>query len=678
MGRDPPTKGSSSAPAPSAGEPAPTQSRAGKQKTSVHCKISVPRSEWDELEARCARLERCLEQAVPDETQRRELLGRISASSSPLKPEVALPSHRRDFTSPSEEYISEGSSSPRGEGVPQPMKTPRLGTWAPPPKPHFLGHFKEFIANVLTLGWSGDCPSDTITLLDSIGRFQTHDPRPPRSLHEALYTKRTCRIFLWWPILLEQPRPLGAGARLARYAARWYTEVSPAGFYTRCPCSGMFTGCPMSTKNNAYRSDALFERAKSLMGNPLDTVRWSLSDLPLLVMMAVYLVEVNRTDAAYLYVSVGMHVGIIKGTHQGCVRDEHEKRSFWILYILDRSLCALMGRPPILLDESIYLALPADARGLPKPERLVAHVKLAKIAGHIVRKSCTQASSGDAGTSSTDSSYVDGTLRMLQKWSVTLPVELRLVNNIHMGSDRAACELRMEYNHLVILSLRPTLLDVAKKAVMARINHRTWHRQNSPQYSHAWQCLDAARENLRLAKCVHNSFASSSRNMLLAPFLHNVFDAAVIVLLHKILDEPADIDDDDDDDTNNIMFTIDCFDTEEGAINSSLPSDCARVLRDIKTLVQRMLNRGLGGVIAAATAAPQAGFVSKKNMSVSQAPPPAIYDVGFILNPEIPPEDPAAAPAHPSATTSSHTLFTELSSWIGNDEHQVYDGYSAF
>lgn len=236
----------------------------------------------------------------------------------------------------------------------------------------------------------------------------------------------------------------------------------------------------------------------------------------------------------------------------------------------------------------------------------------------------------------------------------------------------------MKHNQLVILTTRPTLLGVLRKALAARIERRTWHWHTSPQHSHVWQCLDAARENLRLARWILN-MASWPRN-LLTPIMYNVFDAAVVVLLHELLADPADTNTNHDD---NTAFAIDFLEGQATTSSRiSLPGDGARVLRDIKTLVNRMLNHGLGGTAipgVAAALAHTSNNVSKRNMSVSQvAPSPAIYDVGFILNPEIPPETPAPAPAHPSVNTSSHSLFTKLSSWISNDEHHVDDSYSTY
>ncbi|KAK8084216.1 fungal specific transcription factor domain-containing protein [Apiospora hydei] len=685
-------------------------------------KISVPRSDWDELVAKCARLERFLEQAVPDETQRRQLLGCVSASAStsPWETSAAqLSYHGDDTASPGGGRASECPLSSSSEELCGPADDDCSAQYylGPTSANAFLGHVKEVMADVFTSGWSVDClPPDTMTLLDSVGRFRTHNPRrPPRSpLHETRPMMGVLRkdelntmvtelrqfiqgdahvggssrgggIFHWGnlnPSMLELDS-LDAlpddGTQKPRRLAFIYASLAVAcSLQTPLPCAKM--------GNVYYGSDAC---------------TWL--DLPLLVMVSVYLAEANQTDAAYMYASLGMHIAIMQGVHQGCVHDEYEKSAFWTLYVLDRRLCALTGRPPTLMDESIHLPLPGVSRGFPKLEGLVARVKLAKIAGHIVRKTCNQAASsasgaGHDGGKLTDSSYVDATLRMLQKWSATLPVELRLVSIHHMGSPPTAQLVNSGWS-----TTMPTFLDVVRRAVMAHVDHRrSWHsgQSNSAHYSYAWQCLDAARENLRLAKMASNhlmspSLPSPSQKQLRAPFLHNnhVFDAAAVVLLHGLIAEPADT----GDDMSDVVFAIGCFDARSASSSSSsssrsskFPNDCARVLRDLRMLVQRILHRGLGGgamTAAAAAAAAQIDSHPQKKRTISsvvssQAPPPstAIYDVGFILNPEIPPEPPAPAPAHSSgaATASSHALFTELSSWISNDEQQVYNGYSTF
>lgn len=73
--------------------------------------------------------------------------------------------------------------------------------------------------------------------------------------------------------------------------------------------------------------DAYFKRARILQGNLLDTVRLCLRDVPVLALMALYLIEINRRDAAFVYVSLAMHIAVTHGATRHCV-DEGSKRVF--------------------------------------------------------------------------------------------------------------------------------------------------------------------------------------------------------------------------------------------------------------------------------------------------------------------------------------------------------------
>lgn len=117
--------------------------------------------------------------------------------------------------------------------------------------------------------------------------------------------------------------------------------------------------CHPSVQPPERQSEACFNRARKLLGNPLDTVRFTLSDVPVLALMGFYLIELNRRDAAYMYVSMAIHIAIIHGAFsRQC--GEAEKRIYWTLYIMDRWLSVLMGRPPTIADQAIKIACPCD------------------------------------------------------------------------------------------------------------------------------------------------------------------------------------------------------------------------------------------------------------------------------------------------------------------------------
>ena len=74
-------------------------------------------------------------------------------------------------------------------------------------------------------------------------------------------------------------------------------------FYHVCFALATSIGHPLFRKSEQHASEAYFKRARKLLGNPLDTVRFTLSDVPVLMLMGFYLIELNRRDAAYVYVS---------------------------------------------------------------------------------------------------------------------------------------------------------------------------------------------------------------------------------------------------------------------------------------------------------------------------------------------------------------------------------------
>jgi hypothetical protein len=243
---------------------------------------------------------------------------------------------------------------------------------------NFLNYIKEFIATVEPL--AGDRESSARpgrTFLQSIGSYQTYDSRPlqlhakadplwlpSRTQMTVLLTELrffaqdgngdfpSGGIFYWGDIPTTPPNPRQAeelringqlpfmhiafaiAARLGA-AAEWSDERQ----------SGIF-----------------FSRARLLLGNPLDITSYSARDLPVLLLMALYLVEMNRRDAAYMTVGTALHLSVMYGIHATHGQDEATRRVFWTLYVLDCWLSSLLGRPPSISDDSVRLELPSETR----------------------------------------------------------------------------------------------------------------------------------------------------------------------------------------------------------------------------------------------------------------------------------------------------------------------------
>lgn len=100
-------------------------------------------------------------------------------------------------------------------------------------------------------------------------------------------------------------------------------------------------GFALSSLLKGQPSEHFFSRAWSLLGHPLDITLYTLDDVPVLGLMALYLIENNRRDAAYMCISNAVHLSIMHGAHRANHSDtspaeEGRRRTFWTIYILDR------------------------------------------------------------------------------------------------------------------------------------------------------------------------------------------------------------------------------------------------------------------------------------------------------------------------------------------------------
>ncbi|KAK9415267.1 hypothetical protein SUNI508_02115 [Seiridium unicorne] len=591
-------------------------------------KISIPRTELDDLKARCARLEACLEQAVPDESRRQNLMARVvsgslsassTSSTGTLEPNEAT------------EEETEGRLLQDPDGAVRYLGSTSGAT--------FLDLIKEFMTAIFPLAWPGSQHRSEMTFVGSLGRYQTWDSRPliMQDVDPFWHPSKTEMAMMI--VQLRYYIQDGSGDFASGGIYYWndldmsFFDAKTSGITTD-PHSlrrlalfhaALAMACQLelpsenTVTEGTQRSEAFFARARWLIGNPLDTTLSNIFDIPVLSMMSVYLVEMNRRDAAYIYVS------------------------------LDRWLSVLNGRPPAILDEAIKLPLPVDIPGLPRAAGLRAHVELARVSGYIVCNTY-RISPWEHYMTSTPA-RIENALDLLSNWASKLPPDLRMDGD-QLSNDRACCELHMNYNQLLILTVRPIFFVAVKKAVAERFINRTYKLDDHPQISHIRMCSKAARSNLRLGRWIRD--ISQSRKLLFQT-LHHMFNAAVILLLNQLLVDVLH-----DTDALDIMFAIECYDAEAQGENN-YPKDCARVLRDMTALIQRLRNRDSDDPPWSGTpvSAPQA-----------PAPAPAAYHVGFILNPS----EPQMSAVQPSVM--SDELMSQLASWMHYDESQIYNNFS--
>lgn len=239
---------------------------------------------------------------------------------------------------------------------------------------NFLNHVKEFMATILPLMNDRDSGQPGNTFLKSVGRYQTYDSRPlslPESdplwlpsrtemtlmfadfrylLQDGNQDFPSGGIFYWGDVPLIPPDP--------RSVADLHESGQLALLHVL-----FAVATQLGSGVNSDDSDgslAYFSRARAILGNPLDITMYMSRNVSTLLLMALYLIEMNRRDAAYMTVNMAIPLAIMYGAHTSCGEDEGTKRVFWTLYIIDGWLSSLLGRPPGTIEEAIRLKPPVD------------------------------------------------------------------------------------------------------------------------------------------------------------------------------------------------------------------------------------------------------------------------------------------------------------------------------
>ncbi|KAM7184313.1 Fungal specific transcription factor domain containing protein [Naviculisporaceae sp. PSN 640] len=394
-------------------------------------------------------------------------------------------------------------------------------------------------------------------------------------------------------------------------------------------------------------SEAHFSRAWYLVGNPLDIPLVTFDDVAALGLMALYLFEINRRDAAWMYIRNAVDLSIMLGAHRSndnstfpAEEKERRRRTFWTVYILDRWLSILVGRPSSVSREAFTLPLPEEMPGLPSPAGLRANIHLAHISDKIVWHNY------HPHTPAQEIRFANDILSDLKTWKEDLPdpitlvlsktlepaprprpalalilgeqardyappepklpsrkdleapVDLTQVIGRERGLDRAYLSMRMSYNQLFILAIRPAFLAAVKKLVAERyFRHKELLMQpvaegylNRKDLSIDRHVLcqefresgDVARDTLIIGAHIKTHLEAPGNKLLVAD-LHHIFNAAVHLLMFRISFVNLR-----GGDTRHIKFAKEVFAEEAKAGSASARAygeDCLAVLEDIDGMV---------------------------------------------------------------------------------------------
>ncbi|KAK4139555.1 uncharacterized protein C8A04DRAFT_40619 [Dichotomopilus funicola] len=572
-------------------------------------RVTIPRAELDSLRRRCASLERQL--ATTERSDHQPDRQAQPAGSPP----VSSRAETVDSLSPNgdAQFLMRGGID--GRMLADPAGTSRyLGETS---GATFLDTLKELITTAQPLAQvlDGDPtdPSAGTAFLASLGQYQTHDSRPMElpedpdplllptksemvdALSQVYYFIQDNRGtfpsggIMFWPFedvervlslaaIPSVPAPDGSRARPGPH------HRPLALYHVAFAMTCMLNIKEPGSAADGQLGEAFFARARSLLGNLLDRTTYTVSDVAVLALIGLYLIENNRRDAAYMAISNAMTISVMHGLHKGGFGGEVGVRTFWTVYVLDRWLGCVMGRPPTTPDDAITLPLP--------------------------RESPSYREAGLPDLLSKATVRVGKALAMLRKWRENLPAVLQLpadpltltpvdlftqatsfgqgpegLNGAQsFGEDRACWALHMSYNQLVILAVRPAMLTAAWKAVASIVcidqtfDIESMHtRMTDPIRA----CSDAARRNLRLGRLM---WLHSPRQKLMLGDLHNIFNAAVVLTMHQIVFVNLRTQDRDD-----VAWAGEVFESE-ALTGREYARDCSRVLRDLKYLAHQLRN----------------------------------------------------------------------------------------
>ncbi|CAA9961106.1 fungal specific transcription factor domain-containing protein [Pyrenophora teres f. maculata] len=436
----------------------------------------------------------------------------------------------------------------------------------------FLDHLKQFMLTLVPLTFHPDS-ADGSSFVASVGSYQTYDSRPfPNPNVDPLWLPAQpdmasmlgeLRAYIqhgngefasggiycrpWWGDLSNSPAPTTSSVSLStvtsaedsfRYLAFYHVAFALA------TCLGQSD----FRRSDQHAGEAYFNRARKLLGNPLDIVRFTLSDVSVLALMGFYLIELNRRDAAYVHVS---------------------------------NLDAVIQARHFTDLENMSSAMPSCAG-------LRAHIELSRISGYIVCETFKIAPRYYTPGHSTLN--VDKALKMLADWKSQLPHVLAADES----ADPAVLSLHLAANQLIVLTTRPILLAAVKQAVAERYMNGQWSLQQHAHITHIQACLEAAHRNLVLAQRLR------SKRKLLQAGLHFVFNAAVILFLEQIMSSFRSHKTPPSPNAAahgpKLEFAIRTF-ADESKTGTNYPRDCFKILQDLEALVHRYLSHGHGNFV---------------------------------------------------------------------------------
>ncbi|KAH8895190.1 hypothetical protein GQ53DRAFT_779358 [Thozetella sp. PMI_491] len=272
----------------------------------------------------------------------------------------------------------------------------------------------------------------------------------------------------------------------------------------------------VSTEEETYltrQSDQLFSYALRL--TDLATGFPNLESVQEKLIHALYLLHTSRMNQAWYLFGNALQFAAALGLHrcegrkrniksslvQDYIKSQFQKRTFWVMYIIDQHLGIIFGRPQHYHDQDVDQEYPdcvEDEDMTPEGPRktlkqrdsavaaLIHYAKLSRILGKISREIYTlEVLPRDALADS-----IHRVADELSEWKANLPPLLGVISPYSLAPPfrRQAKNIRMAYSHAVMHATRPFLLR--------SIGAPNRNREDTKAKEQIKKCINAARNVL--------------------------------------------------------------------------------------------------------------------------------------------------------------------------------------
>ncbi|KAF5970660.1 Zn(II)2Cys6 transcription factor [Fusarium coicis] len=314
-----------------------------------------------------------------------------------------------------------------------------------------------------------------------------------------------------------------------------------------------------SARERQEKSDVFFKRATDLCGE-LSKQVISIEIVQYLVLIVIHCQGSQRSVQAWNILGLAVRSAMALGLHSSQAREgldelqaEYRRRTWVVIYCMDKVLSVAFGRPAIITDEYM-LDQPASLSelALPTPDSpgtsgdiagdfLAVSFRLYQIMnGSLKQQYSGNINKAESETDDMVSLQASGQLRkQLRAWSAGLPLYMRLYKSKEkMLSDNSQVNrlrviLTLRYHNINILVHRPLLCSTIRRLFdggdPASVDNSPYLIQLAMGEAH--ECIRSAQETIELVHTIITADPSGNNNLGVAYFtLYYVFTASLVIL----------------------------------------------------------------------------------------------------------------------------------------------------